>query len=126
MIADNSVGRATIRQLQNIGDDVVVNLDFVNAPRGLMGRWTKEFNKPNMLNIFTQNNSGVRSLASTFVHEARHAVSSARGRNQLTQSAEYMARAREYLFNNVVRSDAAARSQIRSTVEKLYSTLPWR
>jgi len=126
MIADNGVGRATIRQLQNMGDDVVVKLDFVNAPRGLMGRWTKELNEPHILNVFAQNNSGVRSSASTFIHEARHAISSTRGRNQLTQSAEYMARAREYLFNNGIRPNAAARASIRADVERLYPTLPWR
>lgn len=125
-IANNPVGSATIRQLQNLGDNVVVNLDMVNAPRGLMGRWTTAFNEPNTLSIFARNHSSAQASASTFVHEARHAISSARGRNQLTQSAEYMARAREYLFTNGIRPDAAARRQIRGTVERLYPELPWR
>jgi len=81
---------------------------------------------PNVINVFARAHTSAKHAASTFIHEARHAISHFRGRNQLTQSAEYMARAREYLFNHGVRPDAAARAQIRALVEKLYPTLPWR
>jgi hypothetical protein len=125
-IASNSVGQATLRQLRELPDGFTATLNFIDVPAGLKGLWSKELGLPHSLDIFALNNTGVRGSASTFIHESRHGIMSSRGTKQLTHAAEYMARAREYLFLNGKRPNAAARGSIRSEVQRLYPNLPAR
>jgi hypothetical protein len=125
-IAGNSVGAATLRQLRGVPDGFRVTLHFDDVPMGLKGQWLKIGGQADEISICALNNSGAAGSASTFVHEARHAIMNSRGTNQLTQRQEYMARAREYLFNSAARPDAAARASIRGDVSRLYPTLPVR
>lgn len=72
-----------------------VTLNFDDVPGGLRGLWSKGLGQADDISIYALNNAGTRGSASTFMHEARHAIMNARGINQGTMRAEYMARARE-------------------------------
>ena len=117
-IEPRPVGRAALRQLRNLPDGFTVVIDFDNLPGNLKGLWEKEFRQPDLITIYAMANSGPLEAASSFIHEARHAVLNSRGVDQETKTAEYMARAREFLLKKGRRPDASERLEIQTVVKK--------
>jgi hypothetical protein len=127
---DGRVVKTKNRPLLEIGRDLDVTLDFVNSPRSITGSLiagTHEIGEGGLhrIYVYARNNLNAREASETFIHEARHAVMRARGIAQKNQWAEFMARGRQFPFENDRRANAADRAKIWEVVKREYPHLPY-